>query len=169
MTTPEAQDDADKAVQDMLDALDDLVDDTPPETAPASAPDPVLRIDHPVQIRETVAEVIPIEDARTRRNLRADLVVNALHAAGSAMAVIRKAFNDGTADFDDAAKALPQLHRIIEHVEKIEVAAKKRDPYENLPMFDFRRLPGGGFSYGQIKPPEAAGIFDDLDAPDSED
>ena len=122
----------------------------------------MLRIDHPVQTRETVAEVIPIEDARTRRNLRADLVVEGLHAARSAVAVIRKTFNEGTADFDDAVKALPVVHRLIEHVEKIE-AAKNKLP--DVPMFDVRMGPGF-ISFTPMQAPEGTRMLDALDAED---
>ena len=161
MTTPDLHNDPDNELQAMLDSLDDLVDDPPPETAPA--PDPVLRIDHPAPTRENVAEVIPIEDARTRRSLRAELVVEGLHAARSAVAVIRQTFNDGTADFDDAVKALPVVHRLIEHVEKIE-AAKNKLP--DIPVLDIRVIPGGGLTIRQVTPPEGRRMLDDLDSDD---
>lgn len=143
----------------LSDLLDELggVDDASTDTVHATA---LLPRKETASRPHEPAEVTPIEDARTRRSLRADLVVEGLHAACSAVAVIRKTFNDGTADFDDACKSLPLVHRLIEHVEKLE-AAKNKLP--DLPVLDIRITPGGGMTIRQVTPPEGRRMLDDLD------
>jgi hypothetical protein len=66
-----------------------------------------------------------VDEATPGQRADRDALVNsAVQAARAAVAVIRQSFDDNTADFDDAVKALPVVHKIIEHVERIEVARK---------------------------------------------
>lgn len=55
---------------------------------------------------------------------RRALTTKALQAAHHAIDVIAETFAARGADFDDAVKALPILHRVLEHVEKLEAAQK---------------------------------------------
>jgi hypothetical protein len=111
----------------LSDILDDDHDAPPAAEAPAAPAEPL----DPLPIAESpdapVGEVVPIESARKRKaatGTRAGLVDEAVDTAHAALAVVRQAFDEGTADFDDAVKALPVAHKIIEHAERIEVARK---------------------------------------------
>lgn len=91
---------------------------------------------------KVAAEVVDLADARQRRhNARAELAIEAMYGAGEAVAVIRGAFASKSADFDDAVKALPVLHRVLEHVEKIEAARNIRPA---LPTINIE-FKGNGF------------------------
>jgi len=59
-----------------------------------------------------------------RRTARDSLMDESIQASREALAVIRQAFADKEADFDDAVKALPAVHRIVEHAEKLEASRK---------------------------------------------
>jgi hypothetical protein len=59
-----------------------------------------------------------------RPALRQELTTKALRASHLAVDTIIAAFETRGADIDDAIKALPQLHRVLEHVEKLDVAKK---------------------------------------------
>lgn len=150
------------ALDHLSELLDELgsIDDSPTQATPSALH--LAQTECAIRSHEPF-EVIPLEDAPARRSLRADLVVEGLHAARSAVAVIRKTFNDGTADFDDAVKALPVVHRLIEHVEKLE-AAKNKLP--DLPVLDVRITPGGGMTIRQVTSPEGRRMLDDLNNED---
>ena len=91
---------------------------------------------------KVAAEVVDLADVRQRRhNARADLAIEAMYGAGEAVAVIRETFASKGADFDDAVKALPVLHRVLEHVEKIEAARNIRPA---LPAINIE-FKGNGF------------------------
>ena len=91
---------------------------------------------------KVAAEVVDLADARQRRhNARAELAIEAMYGAGEAVAVIRETFASKGADFDDAVKALPVLHRVLEHVEKIEAARNIRPA---LPTINIE-FKGNGF------------------------
>lgn len=91
---------------------------------------------------KVAAEVVDLAGARQRRhNARADLAIEAMYGAGEAVAVIRETFASKGADFDDAVKALPVLHRVLEHVEKIEAARNIRPA---LPAINIE-FKGNGF------------------------
>lgn len=141
---------------DELGSIDDSTTQATPSPAHLAQTECAIRPHDPV-------EVTRLEDAPARRSLRADLVVEGLHAARSAVAVIRKTFNDGTADFDDAVKALPVVHRLIEHVEKLE-AAKNKLP--DLPVLDVRITPDGGMTIRQVTSPEGRRMLDDINKED---
>lgn len=57
-------------------------------------------------------------------DLRTTLTAKALLASHRAVAVITETFRANGADFDDAVRALPVLHRVLEHVERLEAARK---------------------------------------------
>lgn len=64
-------------------------------------------------------------DVTGRRKVDRDALVDeALKAAAQCLTVIRDTFESKGADFDDACKALPLLHRVLEHVEKLDAAQK---------------------------------------------
>ena len=91
---------------------------------------------------KVAAEVVDLTDVRQRRhNARADLAIEAMYGAGEAVAVIRDTFASKGADFDDAVKALPVLHRVLELVEKIEAARNIRPA---LPAINIE-FKGNGF------------------------
>ena len=69
-----------------------------------------------------------------RTEARDALVEDALRAAHDALRVIRRTFDDKTADFDDACKALPLVHRVLEHVDRMEAATKSA---ADLPRLSF--------------------------------
>ena len=69
-----------------------------------------------------------------RKEARDALVEDALRAAHDALRVIRQTFDDKTADFDDACKALPLVHRVLEHVDRMEAATKSA---AELPRLSF--------------------------------
>ena len=99
--------------------------------SPPSASEP------PLSVRG--AEVVPFEAARQRRAARKEvreaLVDAALHAAGETLRVIQRTFAENGADFDDACKALPLLHKVLEHVERMDAA--KRSGGDNRPVIQF--------------------------------
>lgn len=68
------------------------------------------------------AAVVPIADARTRKEARAQLADEALAISLGTLRVIKQAFDENGADFDDALRALPLVHRVLEHVDKMDVA-----------------------------------------------
>lgn len=97
--------------------------------------------------------VVDLDKVRQqRRNARADLVVEALHGSRECVATIRDAFASGNADFDDAVKALPTLHRVLEHVEKLEAA---RNVKPNLPTLNIQ-FKGQGFVVIPVPPDQSA-------------
>ncbi|WP_374433922.1 hypothetical protein [Inhella sp.] len=67
------------------------------------------------------------------RAIRTGLVAEALGAAQRCVAVIKTTMDGPNADFDDAVKALPLLHRVIEHAEKLDAGAT--DASAQLPLF----------------------------------
>lgn len=81
-----------------------------PAPLPATAPPPLA----------PQAPQVEDIDAPQRRALTG----KALQAAHNAVDVIAETFAAKGADFDDAVKALPHLHRVLEHVEKLEAARK---------------------------------------------
>lgn len=88
-------------------------DDAPAVLAVEPLPDPL-------PVAAPAKPVTPDLDAEQRRALTA----KALQAAHHAIDVIAETFAARGADFDDAVKALPHLHRVLEHVEKLEAARK---------------------------------------------
>ena len=52
------------------------------------------------------------------------LLDDVMLAVRDAVRVLRRTFEENNADFDDACKALPLLHRVLEHTDKMEVAKK---------------------------------------------
>ena len=69
-----------------------------------------------------------------RKEARDALVEDALRAAHDALRVIRQTFDNKTADFDDACKTLPLVHRVLEHVDRMEAATKST---ADLPRLSF--------------------------------
>lgn len=66
--------------------------------------------------------IVPMADARARKEARAQMADEALAISLSTLRVIKQAFDENGADFDDALRALPLVHRVLEHVDKMEVA-----------------------------------------------
>ena len=64
----------------------------------------------------------PSTDARTAANEA--LLDDVMLAVRDAVRVLRRTFEENNADFDDACKALPLLHRVLEHTDKMKVAAR---------------------------------------------
>lgn len=81
---------------------------------------PALRMPEPLPVAAPARPVPADPDTEQRRALTA----KALQAAHHAIDVIAETFAARGADFDDAVKALPHLHRVLEHVEKLEAARK---------------------------------------------
>lgn len=54
--------------------------------------------------------------------MRQALVAEGIGAALQALRIIRAELDAGTADFDDAVRALPAVHKLIEHAERMETA-----------------------------------------------
>ena len=169
MTTPKSTTTADE-LADLLDVLD-AQDDTLPENAVAVAHSmatadiagrqaaPALQAPPLTQL-PVPSEIVGLPSLRQqRRNARADLVVEALHGSRECVALIRDAFAGKVADFDDAVKALPILHRVIEHVEKIEAARNVRPALPTLHI-EFKGL---GFVVHPAPEAEAAPRLLDTD------
>lgn len=96
-------------------------DTTAPPLPPEQSHAPTLT---PLQHLASVG-VVDIGTARDERNaLRDSLTPKALRAAHLAIDVIAQTFEAKGGDFDDAVRALPVLHRVLEHVERLEVAKK---------------------------------------------
>ena len=55
-------------------------------------------------------------------------------AVRDAVRVLRRTFEENGADFDDACKALPLLHRVLEHTDKMKAAVKET---KSAPMLTF--------------------------------
>lgn len=108
-------------LDDLLDALDASLTDDPPLVS-EPRPDTPPPADH-----RTVALPAPTDDDRRA------LVAEGVAAARAALGVIRRAFDDGVADFDDAVKALPALHKILEHAERMEVARQSPGQWPTAP------------------------------------
>jgi hypothetical protein len=87
---------------------------------------------------ESTAEVIELADARVRADARKAareaMTDEAMHAAIDALQIIRKTFTENGADFDDACKALPLVHKVLEHVDRMEAGVKD---VKNLPVLNF--------------------------------
>jgi hypothetical protein len=79
-----------------------------------------LQVPEPLPAAAPAKPITSDTDAEQRRALTA----KALQAAHHAIDVIAETFAARGADFDDAVKALPHLHRVLEHVEKLEAARK---------------------------------------------
>lgn len=69
-----------------------------------------------------------------RKEARDALVEDALSAAHDALLVIRRTFAENGADFDDACKALPLVHKVLEHVDRMEAGIKNTT---DLPRLSF--------------------------------
>lgn len=151
MTEPNITSLMDELLADLTYSADDdavnlqaaVDDDRPPAAATAAGPTdtdapgsrgaPALRAAPLMTLLPAPTEIVDLASVRQqRRNARAELVVDALHGSRECVAVIRDAFAGKVADFDDAVKALPILHRMIEHVEKIEAARNVRPALPTL-------------------------------------
>ena len=134
------------AVPGLVDELSSLIDaaaeaetdaDTDTGIAASVTLSPPSASEPPLSVRG--AEVVPFEAARQRREartvVREALVDAALHAAGETLRVIQRTFAENGADFDDACKALPLLHKVLEHVERMDAA--KRSGGDNRPVIQF--------------------------------
>ncbi len=109
-----------KPADDLDSFLDALLDDGDEAAAPAAPSSRVVPV--PASgTAHTLAPVISLDEVRARKEL---LQAEALSTALDALRVIAQAFKENGADFDDACKALPLVHRVLEHVDKMEVAAK---------------------------------------------
>ena len=62
------------------------------------------------------------------------LLDDVMLAVRDAVRVLRKTFEENEADFDDACKALPLLHRVLEHTDKMKAAARET---KSAPMLTF--------------------------------
>lgn len=129
-------------VPGLVDELSSLIDaaaeaEADTGTAASVALSPPSASEPPSSVRG--AEVVPFEVARQRRAARKEvreaLVDAALHAAGETLRVIQRTFAENGADFDDACKALPLLHKVLEHVERMDAA--KRSGGDNRPVIQF--------------------------------
>ncbi len=72
---------------------------------------------------------------------RAKLVADGMRATAKALEIVADGLSDGTADFDDALRALPQLHKLLEHAERIESQADTTTSQAPLTII-FERAPG---------------------------
>lgn len=120
----------------LLDTMDDGGAALPaavPESAPVT-PTPAGASPQP-----KAGEVVLLADVRAqaeaRKAAREAMADGAMHAAVEALQIIRKTFAEKGADFDDACKALPLVHKVLEHVDRMEAAAKDA---KNLPMLSFQ-------------------------------
>jgi hypothetical protein len=121
----------------MLDSMPDDGDAMPDTLTPPSAPlTQAAELASPQP--ESTAEVIELADARVRADARKaareSMTDEAMHAAIDALQIIRKTFTENGADFDDACKALPLVHKVLEHVDRMEAGVKD---VKNLPVLNF--------------------------------
>ena len=116
-----------------------LVDMEEPEEPAASAPAPLTATSPPSAAAPAGAEVIVLADARekaaVRKRAREVLIDDAVEVAGNVLQVIRQTFAESGGDFDDACKALPLVHKVIEHADRMEATA--RDP-KGWPVLNFQ-------------------------------
>lgn len=127
----------------MTDELTDLTDLTGFfDTAPDEVP--VVPVAPQAPLTDLPTALLPIAARRPSRsrNARGALVVDALDVATAALAVMRSAFTNGTADVDDAIRILPIVHNVIAHVEKLEAA---RNVKPNWPTMNIEFTAHGGF------------------------
>ncbi len=87
-------------------------DPAPPNMAPAET----------TALARAPAEPAPSSDPR--QQAREALNDEAAEAARKAVGLIRGALDAGDADFDDAVRALPALHKIVETYERQEAAKR---------------------------------------------
>jgi hypothetical protein len=101
----------------------------PPD--PEDLDDPPARPASPLQAAlSTAAAALEVKDPDPSADDRKALVRAALTASQQAVDVIREALARGDADYDDAVRALPVLHRVLEHSERIAVAAREASSYQ---------------------------------------
>jgi len=120
---------------ELSELLDDSADAT--ETARPLPPFGVIAQSHigvalaSVQGQVSAPTVVPSDGAQVepqiqaRKAARDALTDDALAAAAEALGAIRKTFAENNADFDDACKALPLVHRILEQSDRQEAATKE--------------------------------------------
>ena len=118
----------------LIDDLSRLLDSMPADgdnhtaqpivTTTSEPPTGVYTVSPPLPTGQ--AKVIPLSDARAmadqRKAARDALTQEGIEAAREALALIRQTFAEQQADFDDAVRALPAVHRVIEHAEKLEAS-----------------------------------------------
>ena len=121
----------------LLDAMEDGPETAPsesPATRPASAALQTVATGSPASGNVTS---LPGAKAKADANkaARAAMVEQAMHAAVEALQVIRRTFAENGADFDDACRALPLVHKVLEHVDRMEAAANVT---ASLPLLNFQ-------------------------------
>lgn len=119
---------------DELDALVAQFTDAPDERAPTFEPEPMpAAVAEPAPAPQPMApsaaqlvDSAPPADGTpdTRQAAREALNDEAAAAARKAVALIRRGLDTGAADFDDAVRALPALHKVVESYERHEAAKR---------------------------------------------
>jgi hypothetical protein len=121
----------------LLDTMD--ADDPSPGTGTATvlAAAPTPRPAHPIAVATPPptpgGAIVPIADARARRERREALADEAMETSVAIMRVIRTTFEEHGADFDDAVKALGPVHRVMEHADKM-AAAREQPQVTTAPL-----------------------------------
>lgn len=140
---PDASPVDDCSILDGLDALADVgIPTGEPAAASVAAQQPANVLHMPTTTPSPAASVgaalAGIADVRRKTTFEAALALQ------DYVQVMRGAAAAGHADFDDALKAIPVLHKLVEHVEKLEAA--KREPGPGAVVNVVFDLSGGGIS-----------------------